>query len=139
MKVNIHNQTDDDVQSFESVLKKVFKQIKSKHNIQIIFVTPEEMTRLNHTFRSKNQTTDVLSFINDEPNEKSLGDVFINLEQANQQANALGHKMTREVGFLAVHGFLHLMGYDHETKEDEEKMMIEQEKILEKAKLKRGN
>jgi probable rRNA maturation factor len=138
MKVNIHNQTDLDVKTHIQIIKKIFKSIPSKQNIHIIFVTPEEIQRLNMTYRQMDKTTDVLSFINDDPSDQSLGDIFINLTQAEQQAISYGHTMKREVGFLSVHGYLHLLGYDHHTDEDERLMIQEQERILENAKLKRG-
>jgi probable rRNA maturation factor len=84
--------------------------------------------------------TDVLSFPLWEPDEEwvideeeervALGDIVISLPKAKEQAEAYGHSLNREVGFLAVHGFLHLLGYDHETKEEEKEMFAKQEEIL---------
>jgi len=38
--------------------------------------------------------------------------------------------LSRELGFLALHGFLHLLGYDHMTEEDEKEMFSRQDEIL---------
>lgn len=138
MKINIHNQTDHDIRRYTKIIKRIFRHIKSKENMQLIFTTPEHIQTLNQTYRNIDRPTDVLSFTNDDQTDKSLGDVFINIDQALLQANELGHSDEREVGFLAVHGFLHLLGYDHHNEIDEEKMNYEQERILGKAKLKRG-
>jgi probable rRNA maturation factor len=70
--------------------------------------------------------------------EYELGDVFICVERALEQAKDYGHSIEREIGFLSVHGYLHLIGYDHMTKEDEKVMFTLQEEILAKAKLERG-
>ena len=69
------------------------------------------------------------------PNE--LGDVFISIERAHEQAAEFGHAFEREIGFLAVHGFLHINGYDHQTEEEEKEMFGLQAKILQEYGLER--
>ena len=137
VKINLYNQTSEDIKEIKKLLKKVFRSIKQKNNMQIIFVSQEEIRELNKTFRNIDKSTDVLSFPNDDELDSSIGDIFISIEQARLQANDYGHSFEREIGFLAVHGYLHLLGFDHHS-ESEEKLMIEaQENILKKAKLER--
>jgi probable rRNA maturation factor len=137
VKINLFNQTSEDIKEIKKLLKKVFRPIKQKNNMQVIFVSQEEIRELNKTFRNIDKSTDVLSFPNDDELDPSIGDVFISIEQARYQANDYGHSFEREIGFLAVHGYLHLLGFDHHS-ESEEKLMIEaQENILKKAKLER--
>lgn len=135
MKINIHNQTDLDIKPLEKLLKRIFRKIKQKKSVELIFVMPDEMKHLNLTYRQMDKATDVLSFINDDISIKSLGDVFINLNQAFDQARSYEHTYAREVGFLAVHGYLHLIGYDHHTEAEEKKMILEQKRLLALAKL----
>lgn len=138
MKVNIHNQTSDEVKQVEKLLKNVFKTIKEKLSMEIVFVTLDQIHKMNVDYRQIDRPTDVLSFVNDDPSIKSLGDIFISLEKAKQQADDYGHSFEREVGFLAVHGYLHLKGYDHHTPGEEKEMTEMQEKILNKVKLQRS-
>lgn len=138
MKINIHNQTDQDVIEVKKLLKKVFKKVKDKKSMEIIFLTLDQIHQMNLEFREIDRPTDVLSFIN-EDDETSLGDIFISLDQARKQAKDYEHSFEREVGFLAVHGYLHLKGYDHHTKDEEKEMTEMQEIILDKAKLKRSS
>jgi probable rRNA maturation factor len=137
VKISLFNETSESVEQISVLLRKIFDNIKEKRTMQIIFVTQKGIQDLNLVFRQINQPTDVLSFPNDEPKEKSLGDVFISIEQARHQASAYGHSFEREIGFLAVHGFLHLLGYDHHTPEEEDIMLAEQERILKAANLER--
>ena len=134
MKIYIHNQTDLDVSIYERTLKKIFKKVKDKKNIHIIFVDLKEIRRLNGYYRNIDQATDVLSFENHDDN-KTNGDIFISIPNVSKQAKDYGHSELREVGFLAVHGYLHLKGYDHQTKDDEIIMHEITEKILKKANL----
>lgn len=138
MRIKLYNQTDVEIKEVSKLLKKVFKKVKEKKNMSIIFVSLEQIQELNKNYRQIDKVTDVLSFPNDDPDDKTLGDIFISMDKAKEQAISYGHSFEREVGFLAVHGYLHLLGYDHHTKEDEEKMVFMQESILKRAKLERN-
>jgi probable rRNA maturation factor len=90
-----------------------------------------ELRRLNREFRSRDYTTDVLSFpvalaiLLPAPARKNagnkiagatrLGDVAISLPRARAQAREYGHSVEDEVRILMLHGVLHLLGMDHET------------------------
>ena len=62
--------------------------------------------------------------------ERCLGEIYICLGRAKDQANEYGHSLKRELCFLLTHGFLHLNGYDHMTEEDEKVMFSLQDEIL---------
>lgn len=138
MKIHFFNQTSTSTKEYESLIRRVLGYEKKKKEFNIIFVTDEEIQRINREFRKIDRITDVISFAlcddvdNDMP-EDELGDVFICVDQAIRQASLYGHSITREVAFLAVHGYLHLCGYDHMTKEEETEMFSLQEMILERA------
>ncbi|CCV64161.1 Probable rRNA maturation factor [Alteracholeplasma palmae J233] len=137
MIVEFHNQTQTDITEIEKLITHIFDSIDEKKNMQIIFVTPEQIHNLNLTYRNVDRPTDVLSFPNDDEDDDSLGDIFISIEQAINQAEEYGHSFEREIGFLSVHGYLHLKGYDHHTPEEEKEMTFMQEQILKKAQLER--
>jgi len=137
MKLKIHNQTTHEIKKMSHLLKRIFRKIKNNQNMHLIFIDQQQMQKINFQYRQIDKTTDVLSFPNDDYSEKSLGDVFISIDQAIIQAETYGHSFDREIGFLAVHGYLHLIGYDHHTDEQEKKMHEMQEHILKNAKLER--
>lgn len=138
MKVNFFNQSDSNTREFEKVIKNVFKTIGGKKEFNLIFVNKDEIQRINKEYRKIDRVTDVISFANcDDPEydskQKELGDIFICVERAKEQAKEYGHSTDREFAFLAVHGYLHLCGYDHQTEEDEKIMFQKQDDILNKA------
>ena len=87
-----------------------------------------EIQELNRTYRDLDQTTDVLSFPQDEDavNESGdtlLGDVVISVETAARQAEEHHLSFNEELILLAIHGILHLLGYDHERSPQDARIM----------------
>lgn len=103
-----------------------------------ILAGDEYLRQLNCTYRGLDQSTDVLTFflldkeeldlLKDRASWTLLGDVYISLEKAAEQARFRGRSFQEELLQLAVHGVLHLLGYDHAGQE-EETLMREKEKI----------
>jgi len=135
INVEIFNETDRDLKEYKKLLREIFKNVDDKGNFSVIFVSDEQIKKLNSTYRKINEVTDVLSFPSDE--EDYLGDVFIAVDKAESQAVMYNHSLNREIGFLAVHGYLHLKGYIHETVEEEKKMNELTEEILTRVNLRR--
>lgn len=125
------------------VIKKTLKHEKTKNAIfSIIFVDENEIKRINKEYRKIDKVTDVISFALEDngtiANQKRvLGDIYICIPRAIEQANEYGHSLKRELSFLTVHGLLHLLGYDHMKKEEETIMFNLQELILNEVGIKR--
>lgn len=94
----------------------------------INFVTKEKIRELNKTYRNIDSTTDVLSFESDI--EGDIGDIFICLEIAEENAKKLGTSLESELRLLVVHGMLHLCGYDHIDEKEAQIMEAREEEIL---------
>ena len=145
MKINFVNETNVDVKEYKKLIRSVLKHEKTDKYFNIIFVDKDKIQQINNDYRGINKVTDVITFaLMENPDElfmeaiDELGDVFICIDRAIEQAKEYNHSIEREMGFLAVHGYLHLIGYDHMTEEDEKIMFSKQDEILNKAKLKRN-
>lgn len=110
---------------WEEFATKALKVLPVKNaSATVVFVSDRAMTELNHRWRGKRETTDVLSFAAAQDKfEKSgglhLGDVVISAGQAARQAKENGLTFEDEVAQLILHGLLHLCGYDHATDKGE--------------------
>lgn len=135
----IINDTDKKIEELD-YLQEYVSYVSKKENIEeaifnIIFVTNEKIHDLNKTYRGVDRVTDVISFALEDgedikdPGIRVLGDIYIAIDVAYEQAEIYGHSRIREVCFLATHGILHLLGYDH-MEEDEEKIMFDKQKEL---------
>ena len=121
-----------------SVLKN--EQASGKYAISLSIVDKPAIQVLNKQHRNIDKVTDVLSFPlgenGDYPTDYAtgavlLGDIVICAERAVEQAEAYGHSIHREFGFLCAHSVLHLLGYDHvESAEEAALMEQKQEQAL---------
>ena len=125
---------------------------KENKEMAVTFVSNERSHELNLEYRDTDRPTDVISLeykpeldiavdeedLLDHPElaemledfDAYIGELFISVDKAREQAEEYGHSFEREMGFLAVHGFLHINGYDHYTPEEEAEMSGLQEEIL---------
>jgi len=140
----IDNELYKDYDYLYDVLNRALEHEKVNHAIfNIIFVTEEEIHKINKEYRHVDRVTDVISFALEDykdieiPNIRMLGDIYICIRRMKEQALSYGHSEKRELSFLAVHGLLHLLGYDHITKEGEKEMFALQELILNDANIPR--
>ena len=78
----------------------------------IVFVSSQEMRKLNKKFLKKDCVTDVLSFFPIE--EDSIGELALCGEKIRLQSKEHGLSIEEETAYLILHGLLHLLGYHHE-------------------------
>ena len=102
--------------------KKTQSDLEASKNIEVSvnLVGEAKIKQLNNKYRHKNNVTDVLSFpMSEKPSRKlhttDLGDIFICLSFAKNEAKRENISIDRKLAQLTVHGFLHLLGYDHEN------------------------
>ena len=109
----------------------------------VVFVGDEEIHEMNREYRGVDRVTDVISFALEDNEEevfdkfRMLGDIYIAIDVAYDQANEYNHSREREVCFLATHGVLHLLGYDHMESDDEKEMFKLQDELLDGYDIKR--
>ena len=137
---------DDYEQKYLKIMDVTLKLLKYNIDpiVSVTFVDNKYIHKINKKYRDIDRPTDVISFafLDNDPNREelmhkvevvALGDIYISIEKAKEQAEEYGHSLDRELQFLFTHGFLHLLGFDH-MKEDDEKIMFDlQDQILEKV------
>lgn len=143
----IINELNEDIKELSEVKKVVLFALNyqkiTNAVFNIIIVDKNTIQKLNREYRNKDSITDVISFALEDDNTfiktdlRVLGDIYICLDRAKEQASEYRHSLLRELSFLSVHGLLHLLGYDHQTKEDESVMFGLQELILNEYGIKR--
>lgn len=82
--------------------------------VNIKFVSADEVRTLNERYRGKDALTNVLTF-----SYEGEHDIALCLEVAAEEAQARGVALRSYVALLLVHAFLHATGMDHERSQTE--------------------
>lgn len=98
-------------------------------DVELVFVSDDEIREINRKERGIDKATDVLSFPYHSVEGGLAGSVVISTDTAARVASELGHELQSEIALLFLHGVLHILGYDHEIDSgemrDKEKEVIE--------------
>ncbi len=143
--INNYGKEIPNYEEIENYVKYLVKELNLDNCMfNIIFITNEEIHKINKEYRKVDRSTDVISFALEDNKDieykdfRLLGDIYISVDKAIEQAGEYNHSLKRELCFLSTHGILHLLGYDHQTKEDEEEMFNKQKELLEKYGIQRN-
>ena len=140
-EVTIYNEADEEF-PYKEIIEKIVNKALEKEGVEnarcsIIIVDNSYIHKLNKEYRGIDRETDVISFALEDdktiiiPDDiRLLGDIYISIDKAEEQAKEYGHSLKRELCFLAVHGIYHLLGYNHEDEEDAKIMFKKQEEVL---------
>jgi probable rRNA maturation factor len=102
--------------------------------ISVRLTSDDEVHALNHQYRQKDRSTNVLSFPmvqpdlidtisqNSDDGEVLLGDIVLAHGVCSVEAAERGIPVEAHATHLMVHGVLHLLGYDHMTDDEAEAM-----------------
>lgn len=120
---------------FNEICFSTFKTLKICEEIEfdVNIVTKKKIQEINKKYRKIDRPTDVITFANRDKQVlyvPLLGEIFICLDVAKEQAKEYKHSLQRELIFLFTHGLLHLLGYDHMNKKDEKIMFDLTDKII---------
>lgn len=141
MNIEVFNETSHDIEKEMIELKQFLENVAKDEQLgngefNVIIVDNEKIKQINKEYRKIDRETDVISFALEDDktfvmeNYRILGDIYISIDKALDQAREYGHSFKREFSFLALHGLLHLLGYDHMEKDDEQVMFSKQEEVL---------
>lgn len=99
--------------------------------LSITLVDDAAMATMNRQWKGRTGPTDVLAFSLHAEGEPLVGDVYLGVDRAAEQAAELDEPPARELSRLAIHGTLHVLGWDHpEDDRESSEMWRHQERIL---------
>lgn len=148
----VENSSQIELDVLSKAVYSVTRQV-DELSAEVLFVSKEEIKRLNKENRNIDSVTDVLSFPTldgirnkavlksdfpldiDDDDRVFLGSIVVCEERAKEQALEYGHSEKREITYLICHGLLHLLGYDHMTDSDKVEMRKLEDKIMDLIKV----
>ena len=123
--INEKQLTAPDAAQFQTWLNQVATNLNVSGEVCIKIVDDAESQNLNHTYRNKDQPTNVLSFPSEIPDfvaSTHLGDLAICATVVEREAFEQSKPIDHHWAHMSVHGLLHLLGYDH-IEDDEAEVM----------------
>jgi len=103
-----------------------FVSIKNKilgknYELGLSLLTPQKQKEINFKYRSKNETTNILSF----PLSEVSGEITIDPIKVKKDSPLFEMNYSQFFKYLFIHGCLHLKGFEHSsTMEKEEKKYL---------------
>ncbi len=112
-------------QDFRLWLEAVLPKFQEEAEVTVRIVDEAESQTLNHTYRGKDKSTNVLSFPFEAPPGMELpllGDLIICRQVVEREAVEQKKPLLAHWAHMVIHGSLHLLGYDHIIDEEAEEM-----------------
>jgi probable rRNA maturation factor len=104
---------------------------RANAEINVIFNNDTQMVKLNSSFLHHNYATDVISFTLADSNTSAIaGEVYVNIDQAQRQADEFQVSLANELARLTIHGVLHLLEYDDRTDRQRKQMTLLENRYL---------
>ena len=104
-------------------------------SINLKIMSDKSMQKLNKNYRSKNTSTNVLSFTNEDISKKitgNLGDIAISYEFVKRESVELDIEFDDHMIHMLIHGVYHILGFDHNNNKMAEIMENKEIKLLKK-------
>ncbi len=92
--------------------------------VELVFVDPKEIIRINKEFLSRDYVTDIISFRYDEDtsNMEIEGTLYCCAQRIQEQAKEYNASDKQEFLRVIIHGLVHLLGYDDQTPKEKAEM-----------------
>ena len=136
LTVRVNPVAEAEVDDATSLVERAARAVAADRGVEegelsLTLLDDEAMTALNRDWLDRNHSTDVLAFALHDAGDPPIGDIYLGVERAAEQAKEQGEPPARELARLAVHGTLHVLGYEHpETERESSAMWQLQERIV---------
>ena len=115
--------------------KELLKSIIREHGfkpgeLNYIFVSDEELLKINMEYLNHPTYTDIITFDNSESDKQIEGDIFISIDRVKDNADKFKTSFERELIRVMAHGVLHLAGYKDKKPEEAQAMREAEERAL---------
>ena len=118
----------------KEVIKKLNIKGLEKKQINIKYISTEEMKNLNTLYLKKAKSTNVLAFKNEiflqGQTYQLLGEIALCISVIEKEAKNYQKKFETRFKHMLLHGLLHLLGFDHKSKKDQKEMEAIEDEII---------
>lgn len=136
MAITFHSQMKGFKLRNPSKIKPWIKKIISSEKkicgeLSFVFMSDEELLKINRRFLNHDTYTDIITF--DYTEEKKInGEIMISVERVAENSEKLNTEFDEELRRVIIHGVLHLCGYKDKSRADKKTMREKENAALEK-------
>ncbi|MCF8265326.1 MAG: rRNA maturation RNase YbeY [Ignavibacteriales bacterium] len=84
----------------------------SVFSLEIYFVSSSDISEINKNYLNHEGTTDVITFDYSEVKQRIDSEIYISVQDAEENAKIYSVSLELELKRLIIHGVLHILGYD---------------------------
>lgn len=119
---------------------KLVHYLKQELNFSILslpinFISSGHITVINRKYLKHNYSTDIITFNYSENTRNIDGEIFISVDDAEENSKKYKNSLAEEFLRLVIHGILHLVGYDDMNSKDYKIMKKYENELLNKYKI----
>lgn len=103
---------------------------KKIESLEVNFISPAEIKKLNRSFLKHDYVTDILTFSYSEDTSTIDAEMIICYDEAVKNASKFNSGVEEEVIRLVIHGFLHLIGFDDAHPNDRKVMSNTENELI---------
>jgi rRNA maturation RNase YbeY len=100
-------------------------------DLSFVFMSDEELLKINRQFLNHDTYTDIITFDYTE-GKKINGEIMISVERVEENSGKLNTGFDEELRRVIIHGVLHLCGYKDKSKADKKLMRQKEDTALRK-------
>lgn len=137
MAINYYDQDRKSKLKDKRALNAYLKTVIAEHlpevkkiDINYIFMSDDELIKINVDFLDHDTYTDIITFDLSEYEDHLQSDIYISVDRIEENAKQFGVSYERELYRVLFHGVLHLCGFKDKTPEDEQLMREMEDKCL---------
>jgi rRNA maturation RNase YbeY len=122
---------------YKRAIRKVVREIRDILNfeisdLEINFVDSETIHAINKQYLKHDYTTDIITFNYSGDNVILEGEIFISVNDAEENAKRYKVTLEEELVRLIVHGILHMLGYDDIDERERRRMKRKENELVRK-------
>ena len=100
------------------ILSEIKLQNQVPGDINIIFCSDEYLLEVNKKYLRHDYYTDIITFPNQENENKTGGDLMISVDRIKENSTDFGVAFEEELLRVIIHGILHLLGFGDKTEQE---------------------
>lgn len=126
-----HTKTKLGKRAIHKIVCKLKKELNlTVADLEINFVDKNLIHSINKEYLNHDYSTDIITFNYSKDNSILEGEIFISLDDAEENAKKFKVLFENEITRLVIHGILHMIGYDDIEPAEKRKMKKEENRLL---------